>query len=132
MKLSEEQKAENVKKFGCENLKVPKATAVNGLENLVTLLRSNLYSTRKKLDLIIANYEETLTDYIIIIKCPVRPKVIAGPALQIPNSKIVFIADNGSETQQIWIPFDEWNELGKDFEKVYKKYIDWELVSRYK
>lgn len=134
MKLSREQKIKNIEMFGYENLKVSKSVAVAKLKDVMDCLQvsSLSISVRKMLDLIIANYKETLTDDIVIIKCPVQLKAIAGPALRIPNSEITFIADNVSETQQIWISFDEWDHLGKDFEKVYKKYIDWELISRYK
>lgn len=131
MKLSKKQKAKNRKMFGCENLKISRAAANTKLKNLMTLLQSNLYSIRDKFDLIIANYKATLTDDIIIIKCPILAKVV-GSAYRIPNSKIVFTSDPASEAQQIWIPFDTWDKLGKDFEKVYKKYIDWELIARYK
>jgi len=132
MKLSNKQKIENRKKFGCENLKVPRPIAVAKLKNLLTILRSNLYSIRQKLDLIIANYEETLTDNIVIIKCPIMPKVIGSVQFRILNSEIVFTVDTRSESQQIWIPFAEWDKLGKDFGKVYEKYIDWKLIARYK
>jgi len=130
--LSKEQKMKNRKMFGCENLKVPRSIAVDKLKNLLTLLRSDLYSVRQKLDLIIANYEETLTDNIVIIKCPIMPKAIGGVSFRIPSSGIIFVVNVQSKSQQIWIPFDEWDRLGKDFEAVYKKYIDWELITMYK
>lgn len=131
-KMSREQKARNRKMFGCENLKVPRSFAITRLENLMVSLRSDSYSIRQKFDLIIANYEETLTDSIAIIKCPTPIMFVGGAVLRIPNSEIVFLTDIRSETQQAWVPFDEWDKLEKDFEKTYKRYIDWKVIARYK
>ena len=127
--LSKKQKVESIKRFGCENLKVPIMVALAKMAVVAKAFNSDL-SARKKLDLLIAYYEEILIDDIVIIKCPISPHVI-GRSCKILGSEMIFVADHKSETQQIWIPFDEWNKLGKDFEKKYKKYIDWKLISRY-
>jgi hypothetical protein len=127
--LSNLQKAKNRKKFGCENLKVPLEVALDKMVAVARAFNSKL-STRKKLDILITYYEEILTDDIVIIKCPISPNIIGSPSRKILGSDISFVVGE-NDTQQIWIPFDEWDKLGSDFEEKYKEYIDWELINRY-
>ena len=129
-RLSKAQKAKNRKKFGCENLKVSVPVALDKMAAVARAFNSDL-SARKKLDLLIAYYEEILTDDIVIIKCPTSPNVIGSPSSKILGSNMSFVVGE-NDTQQIWIPFNEWDKLGSDFENKYRKYIDWTLINRYK
>ena len=129
MKLSIEQMGENQKKFGKQNLKVPEKEARERMISVAESFKSDRFSTREKLDYFIRNHEETNTYDLIIIKCPTP---MGGDTHKlIRDSKITFSSDHSLDLLHIWIPFDEWNKLGDDFEETYKKYIDWELIKKY-
>ena len=130
MKLSEEQSAENLRMFGKQNLKVPEQEARDKMVSIAESFLSRMISTREKLDIFIKNHEETNTYDLTIIKCPTP---VTGFARRlILDSGISFSTDHSLDLLHIWIPFSEWDELGKDFEEAYKKYIDWDLIERYK
>jgi hypothetical protein len=129
--LSKTQKAKNKKLFGYENLKISAEKARDKLRELSKYMLSKDFTTRQKLDLYIKTCLEISTDGISIIK---TPPIRIGGCVSTPmfNSKIAFNLYHGQEILQIWIPMDEWNDMGDDFEEVYKEYIDWKLIDRYK